>query len=190
MQWIPFPKGRIRLIELIDPDKPSAIKYSAIYLDVITTEKMMIKQPNDNILVDHYTVAVGPGGTICIPKDWQEFFVAGKSMKVVLLPAPGPSIWLFAGHEYEALLAIAERAPPDEETERFLAQFGKPCEAVLTSKYALMLSARMRHRLGIRKRAILIGCYDHAEIMSPKAWKTIDTIPSDVLAQAVQELGL
>lgn len=149
----------------------------------------MIKQPNENILVGHYTVAVGPGGTICIPKDWRDFFGAGKSIKVVLLPAPGPTIWLFAGREAKTLRAIEDRIPPDQETEKFLAKFGKPCEAVLTSRHALSLTASMRRWLGIRKQAILIGCCDHAEIMSPKTWEKLDNIPSDSLVRAIHELG-
>ena len=150
----------------------------------------MKQSPSDTILVDHYNVALGPGGAIRIPKDWQEFFGEDKPVKVRLLPAPGPSIWLFAARDAESLRAIDEHVPPDEEIAKYLAQFGKSCESVLTSKYALMLPARMRRWLGTRKRVVLVGCCDHAEIMSPKAWKTIDTIPSDVLAQAVQELGL
>lgn len=146
--------------------------------------------PADKILVDHYTVALGPGGAIRIPKDWQEFFGEGQAVRVLLLPAPGPSIWLFAAQDAEALQAVKGHPPPDDETGAYLAQFGKPCEAVLTSKYALMLPARMRRWLGIRKRAFLIGCYDHAEIMSLKTWKRIGPPASESLALAARELGL
>ena len=146
--------------------------------------------PSDKILVDHYTVALGPDGSVSIPEDWREFFGEGKSVGVLMLPAPGPSIWLFAARDAEPLRAIDERAPPDKETAKYLSQLGRSCEAVLTSKYALPLSARLRRWLGIRKQAILIGCYDHAEIMSSKTWKRIDLPMSESLALAARELGL
>ena len=149
----------------------------------------MSEFPADKILVDHYPVALGSGGSIRIPKDWRDFFGEDKPVTVVLVPAPGPALWMFAGRDVKALKAIDERIPSDEETEKFHAQFGKPYETVLTSKYALRLPARMCRWLGIRKQAILIGCYDHAEIMSPKTWKKIDGISGPRIAQAARELG-
>ncbi len=149
----------------------------------------MSEFPAGKILGDHGTVALGAGGAICIPQDWQEIFGEDKPVTVVLVPAPGPSLWMFAGREAQTLKAIDERIPPDDETKKFHAQFGKPYETVLTAEYALRLSARMRHWLGIQKRAVLIGCYDHAEIMSPKTWKKINSNPDPRLAQAVRELG-
>ena len=149
----------------------------------------MSEFPADKILVDHYPVALGSGGSIRIPKDWRDFFGEDKPVTVVLVPAPGPSLWIFAGRDAQALKAIEERIPPDEETEKFHAQFGKPYETVLTSKYAVRLPARMRRWLGIRKKAFLIGVYDHVEIMSPKTWKKIDSISDTRIAQVVRELG-
>lgn len=149
----------------------------------------MKKYPVDKILVAHYTVALGSGGAIRIPQDWRDFFGEGKPVKVLLLPAPGPAVWMFAERAAEALRAIDACTPPDRETEKYLAQFGKPCETALTSKHALLLSAGLRRWLGIRKQVVLVGCYDHAEIMSPKAWKKINSTPDPRLAQAVRELG-
>ncbi len=149
----------------------------------------MSEFPADKILVDHYNVALGPEGEIRIPQDWLDFFGEGKPAKVLLLPAPGPAVWIFAERDAKAQKAIEECTPPDRDTEKYLAQFGKPCEAALTSKHALLLSAGLRRWLGIRQQAILIGCYDHAEIMSPKVWKKINSIPDPRLAQAAQELG-
>ena len=145
--------------------------------------------PTDIILVDHYSVALGPGGAIRILKDWPEYFGEGKSVKVVLVPAPGPSLWMFAGRNAKALRAIDERIPPDAETEKFHAQFGKPYEAILTPKCELILPASMRRWLGLRKRVFLIGVCDHVEIMSPKTWKKIDSIPIPRLAEAIRALG-
>ena len=149
----------------------------------------MYEISNNVILVDHYSVALGPGGAIRILKDWPEFFGQSRPVKVVLVPAPGPSIWMFAARDAGALRAIDERIPPDDETKNFHAQFGKPYETVLTSKYALRLPAHMRRWLGIRKRAFLIGVVDHVEIMSPKTWKKIDAVQTPLLDQAAKAFG-
>lgn len=146
--------------------------------------------PADKILVDHYTVSLGPGGSILIPKDWRDFYGEEKPVRVILLPAPGPAVWLFAARDAEALRAIEDHTPPDEEARKYLAGYGKPCETVLTSKCALMLPARMRRWLGVRNRAFLIGCCDHAEIMSLKTWKRIGPPASESLALAARALGL
>lgn len=149
----------------------------------------MYEISNNVILVDHYSVALGPGGTIPILKDWPEYFGECKPVKVVLVPAPGPSIWMFAARDAGALRAIDERIPLDDETKMFHEQFGRPYETVLTSKYALRLPARVRRWLGIRKRAFLIGVVDHVEIMSPKTWEKIDSSSDPRLVQAAQALG-
>jgi DNA-binding transcriptional regulator/RsmH inhibitor MraZ len=149
----------------------------------------MSRFPANGILVGHYTVAVGSGGAIHIPKNWRDYFGDDKPVKVLLLQAPGPSVWIFAGRYAKALRDIEVRTPPDEETLKFLAEFGKPCERVLTSKYDLRLSADLRRSLGIRKQAILNGCYEHAEIMSPETWKKIDIAPDPLLDQATRDLG-
>jgi len=116
-------------------------------------------------------------------------FGESKPVMVLLVPAPGPSIWMFAGRDAMALKAIDERIPPDDETKMFHEQIGKPYETVLTSKYTLRLPARVRRWLGIRKRAFLIGVVDHVEIMSPKTWKKIDSSSDPRLVQAAQALG-
>ena len=117
----------------------------------------MSESPADKFLVDHYTISLGSGGSLRIPKDWREFFGEDRPVKVLLLPSSGPSVWMFAERDAEALRAIEQRTPPDEEVAKFLAQFGKSCEMVLTSKYALSLSAGMRCWLGICRQAVLIG---------------------------------
>ena len=145
--------------------------------------------PADKILVGHYPVALGPRGLFRIPKDWRDFFGEDKPVKMLLLPASGPAIWLFTVREAGALRALEAHPAPDEGVAKFRAQFGKPREAVLTAKYEVRLPPDMRRWLGIRKQAILIGCYDHAEIMAPKVWKNMNNTSDPRLAQAIRELG-
>ena len=146
--------------------------------------------PAMDVLVDHFAVSVGADGSILVPKDWRPFFGGDQPGRVALARRPGPSIGLHPWRDIRKLRRFADGKMPDAATRKFQAELGAPCETVLSSKSRLRLPDDLRRWAGIKTKAMLVGCFDHAEIMSMKNWKQIERTSSDSLALAVRELGI
>lgn len=150
----------------------------------------MTVSPSMEVLVDHFVVAVGADGSILVPKAWRPFFGKDKPVKAVLARRPGTSIGLHAWRDVRKLRAVARCDMPDEETRRFQKELGTPVEVALTSRFGLRLPDELRRWAGIRTKAVLLGCIDHAEVMSVKTWQRSAPPAPESVALAVRELGL
>ena len=142
------------------------------------------------VLCASHAVTVNARGAIRIPSDWREFFSAGREAGVVMMCGPGPAIWIYPGRSGWMLREIDERHPPDGESRSFHAQFGPPCNAILTSRFTVTLPKDMRRRAALENKVILCGCYDHLEVMTPAVFRKINgKIQKREFKQAVREMG-